>query len=329
MQDIIQKIISVTGLSEEDVNRKIEEKQMELGGLVSKEGSAYVLAKELGLDLVRRTRQKINIAKITAGLSNLNFDARVIRKFDVRKFVREGKEGKVVNIILGDSTGTIRMSLWNEQIDILNSIDVGTAVEVFGAYTKEDNRGEPEIRIGMRGGLKILENSDLPTIEELEKTRTEPIRSWIAGIKEGQIYEIRASLVQLFETEIFYEICPQCGARIRKENGIYNCKEHGEIEPEWTIAVSGIIDDGTENIRVILFRELGAKLLGMEMQDVLNKRGKLFEGIDILGKEFIFVGRARRNKIFNRLEFIVSDLKEVDIKKEINLLINSFDNKNK
>ena len=49
---IVLKIMETTGLPKEDINMKIVDKQAELSGLVSKEGAAYIIAKELGLDLL-------------------------------------------------------------------------------------------------------------------------------------------------------------------------------------------------------------------------------------------------------------------------------------
>lgn len=324
MDDIIQKIISETGLDKAEVERRVDEKQKEFSGLVSKEGSAYILAKELGLDLVRKAKKELTIDRIVSGLRNLNFSSRILRKFDAREFERDGKKGRVANIVLGDGTGTVRMSLWDSQIDILNNIGVGNAVEIFGAYTKQDNRGDTEVRLGMGGGIKVLENSKIPEIREIKSSfNNNIIKCSLNELKDGTLAEVRGSIVQLFETEIFYEVCPKCGSRIKDEKD-FVCNEHGKVEPVYTLVVSGVIDDGTGNVRVVCFRDNAAKLLGMDMNEVLDKRGKLFEGVNILGKEFVFIGRARRNKMFDRLEFIASDLKEVDVKSEVNSIINSF-----
>jgi len=146
----------------------------------------------------------------------------------------------------------------------------------------------------------------------------------IADLKEGSTGSIRTMLVQLFDTEQFYEVCPECGSRTRINDGKYTCKDHGDIQPEHTMVVSGVIDDGTDNIRAVFFRENACKLLGMSMETILSKRGHVFESVDIVGKEFILIGRARRNKMFDRLEYIVNDVQAVDLKQEIAKAINVF-----
>ncbi len=54
LNEIIEKIKEQSGLPEEEIKNKIKEKQRELYGLVSPEGAAHILAKELGIELVKR-----------------------------------------------------------------------------------------------------------------------------------------------------------------------------------------------------------------------------------------------------------------------------------
>jgi replication factor A1 len=133
--------------------------------------------------------------------------------------------------------------------------------------------------------------------------------------------------VQLFETSIFYEICPQCGSRVVKEVNEFKCSEHGKVEPVKTIVLSGIIDDGTGNIRVVFFRDVALELIGMDMKQALENEGSFFDNINVLGKEFIITGKARRNKMFNRLEFVANNVKEVDAVEEANKIINMLEAK--
>lgn len=334
---IIEKIISSTGLSAEEVERRIREKQRELSDLVSREGAAYIVAKEMGLDIVSKPKQKIEIKNVVAGIRNLTLEARVSRVFDIRTFEREGKQSKVANIILADGSGTVRMSLWDEQTDILDKLKPGLAIEIGGAYTKEDTRGGVEIRLSRRGMIRILETSTLPAVEEIEKKAAAAGRIEIKDMNENENAEIRAAIVQLFETEQFYEICPECGTRLKQEKieiqpGVeafaWKCATHGTVRPKITMALSGVLDDGTGNIRVVFFRELAAKVLGLTMEDIVARKGKVFESVDVIGKEFVIVGRVRRNKMFDRLEFVANDVKEVEPRGEISMLLNLFASNN-
>ncbi len=335
-EEILEKIISATKLSPEEVERKIAEKQKELSNLVSREGAAYIVAKELGLDLMKRARPKLDIRGIMPGIRDLTLQARVVRAFEPREFEKSGRKGKVANVVIGDASGSCRLSLWDEQTIFLENLKPGTAVEIFGAYTKDDGRGGIEIRLGKNGEIKILEKSDLPELESIQKIQTGRID--IASLREGMTAEIRAAIVQLFETEQWYEVCGQCRARVKQEKiemqpGIeafaWKCATHGTVQPVHALVVSGVVDDGTGSIRVVFFRDMAAKVLGSTMEDLLARKGKIFENSDILGKEFILQGRARRNQMFDRLEFIVNEVSDVNPIKEAKSILNLFASNNK
>ena len=318
--ELLQKIIEKTGLTKEDVQQKILEKQRELSNLVSKEGAAYIIAKELGLDVFTKTKRRLEIRNVVPKIRDLKLTARVIRIFEPRSFSKEGKKGKVASIILGDESGNIRLSLWDNQTDIIESLKPGMAVETFGAYTRDNGLGGVELRLGNKGGVRILEQCELPALEKLHKP-SEIERKNITELKEGEPAELKASLVQVFETSIFYEICPQCESRVIKEGNDFKCSEHGIVNPAKTIVLSGIIDDGTGNIRAVFFRNVALDLIGMDIKQALE-REDFFENLNILGKEFIMLGKARRNKMFNRLEFVVNNVKEVDTIEEANKILN-------
>jgi len=324
--ELLQKIIEKTGSSQDEIQKKIIEKQQELSNLVSKEGAAYIIAKELGLDVFPKTKRRLEIKNVVPKIRDLKLSARVVRIFEPREFKgKNGKKGKVASIILGDESGNIRLSLWDDQTNIVEKLNPGMAVETFGAYTREDGVGGVELRLGNRGGVRILEQNELPTFDKIK--RPEAGRINISDLKEGEIAEIRASLVQMFETSIFYEICPQCGRRVAKEGNEFKCDEHGKVEPVKTIVLSGIIDDGTGNIRIVFFRDVALELIGMDIKKALENEESFFDNINILGKEFIITGKARKNKMFNRLEFVANSVKEVDPIEEANKIINMLETK--
>jgi replication factor A1 len=320
---IFNEIKKKTEMTDDEINRKIIEKQQELSNLVSKEGAAYIIAKELGLDIFTKTTRRLEIKNILPKLRNTNLTARIVRVFPAKEFKKKDKTGKVATVILGDATGTIRLSLWDQQTDIVNELKPDMAVEVFGAYTKENGlSGNVEMRLGNKGGVKILQDSDIPSIKDMEKS--DDIHRNISDLTEGSSGELRAAVVQLFDTSVFYEVCPTCGKRAVREGAKFKCAEHGFVEPSFTVVLSGIIDDGTGNIRSVFFREAALKMIGLDMQEALKIKDSFFEHIDILGKEFVFFGRVRKNSAFNRLEFVASDVRDVDIEEEINKLINNL-----
>ena len=115
---ILQKIIKKGCFTKTEAEKRIIEKQRELSNLVSKEGAAYIIAKEMGIELFPKkaeTKRRLEIKNILPKIRNLNLNARIVNVFPVKEFESKGRKGKVASVILGDQTGTIRMSLWDER----------------------------------------------------------------------------------------------------------------------------------------------------------------------------------------------------------------------
>ncbi|MCD6477636.1 MAG: DUF2240 family protein [Candidatus Aenigmarchaeota archaeon] len=326
VEEIINKIVESTDMPKEKVEGLVKEKEMEFSGLISPEGAAHIVAKELGLNLLESISKELKIGNVPSGMKSVNVVGKVMRIFEPKEFTRNGEKGKVVSIILADETGQIRLSLWNEQVKSVESGEIheGDVIEIINGYTKGDNFGGVEIRIGKSGKIKKSDKK----IDAVETGKIK--RTKINKLSPGKFGEIRGAIVQFFETNPFFYVCPQCGARLVDNK----CEEHGEVEPKPVLILSGVIDDGYGNIRIVFFREQAEKVLGMSSEEAyeLTENGKntkkLFDKLDeILGKEFIVRGRTKINKFFERLEFIASEVEEVDPEKEAKGILNILEKK--
>jgi ssDNA-binding replication factor A large subunit len=323
IDELIAKITTASRLSEEEIKNLIEEKQIELSGLISEEGAAYLVAKELGLEL-RRETERLNIENVMPGMQNVNVTGKITRISPVREFKTEKAEGRVANITIGDKTGSVRMSLWNEEIEKLAGLAVGDVVNIRG-YVKSDNLMQPEIRLGRKGEIVKLEGEEISqefvSVAAQNYQRVSE-RSFIGDLREGLYRSVRAPILQVFEGNVFYEVCPECKKRLKETDQGWNCAEHGSVEAEYNIVISGIIDDGTGNVRAVFFNDVAEKLIGttkVEAKKLFDRKKKLEAVLSLipLGKDFVFDGRVRHNDIFDRLEFIVNSVSPVDLKKEI------------
>ncbi|MFB6115353.1 MAG: DUF2240 family protein, partial [Candidatus Nanohalobium sp.] len=148
VQGIIDKIVEETELEEDEVKENVEEKMGEFEGLVSEEGAVHLVAKEHGVAIAEQGEEDLKVENIVPEMRKVRLKARVVDISDVNTFERDDDEedGKVQNIVLGDETGTIRVTLWDEQTEIAEKIDEGDVIEISGAYTVEDNQGNAELR---------------------------------------------------------------------------------------------------------------------------------------------------------------------------------------
>jgi replication factor A1 len=319
VDQIVEKIVEETELDEEEVRDNIEEKMDEFEGLVSEEGAVHLVAKEHGVPVAEAAAEDLKIENIVPDMRKVTLKTRVVDIQDVNTFERDdGEEGKVQNVVLGDDTGTIRMTLWDDQTEIAEQIDEGDAIELAGAYTLEDDRGNAELRLGDSATVKMADEDDVPEVETMETSEVE-IREVMS---ENTTYRIKGMLMAVYTNNPFYKICPECESSVRQDND-YECEEHGDIEPENALAISGVLDDGTENIRIVFFREQGQELLGIDEETVKDGDQDAIEQAaeESLGKRLAVEGRTRYNDYFGRIEMIGNEMEELDTEDEIQNLL--------
>jgi len=141
-------------------------------------------------------------------------------------------------------------------------------------------------------------------------------------VKPNETVEVIGSIVQVGDLR-FYEVCPECGKRTKiDENGEFVCPVHGKIEPAFAYLLNVFIDDGSANMRAVMFREQVEKILGKSEGDIANAKGnaELLENFkhELLGDIIKLKGRVNENKMFDRIELVVDDVvKDIDPEKEI------------
>jgi len=87
-------------------------------------------------------------------MRRVDVEAKVIQKSDTREVLSRysNETYRVADAIIKDETGTIKLTLWNEQIDQVNIDDT---VKIENGYTRSF-RGEVQLNIGRYGKLSIL-----------------------------------------------------------------------------------------------------------------------------------------------------------------------------
>jgi len=147
------------------------------------------------------------IDSLSLGQSDVSVRGLVLDTGTIRTFDRDdGSEGKVSNLSLGDETGRIRVTLWDEQADRATELEAGTAVEVIDGYVKERD-GNLELHVGDRGAVEVVDepveyDPDATPIAEVEIDQTvdiagvvrstDPVRTFDRDDgSEGQVRNIR------------------------------------------------------------------------------------------------------------------------------------------
>lgn len=327
-EQIIEKIKEKSGLTEEEISSKVKEKTKQLSGLISNEGAAHIVANELGVKIFEDLSGKLQIKNILTGMRDVETVAKVTNVFELREFNTGERSGKVSSMIIGDETGTIRITMWGGQADNINNIKKGDIVKIMSGYVRE-NQGRKEIHLNDRS--KLIINPEGETVGEVKlgESFTAPqqaaARKEIKNLTEKDSnIEILGTVVQVYDPR-FYEVCPQCNKRVKPNGDNFNCPTHGDVEPGYAYVFNIMLDDGTENIRTVFFREQMEKLLGKNNSEILRYKDspEEFAAVknDLLGTMIKVTGRASKNQMFDRLEFVSRHVEpKPDPQKEIERL---------
>ena len=310
-ETIISKL-KEAGLSDEDIESKIQAKLDQLSGLISKEGAAHIIANEMGLKLVESTSGRMKIKDIMSGMRNVEALGKVTNKFNITEFTRkDGTPSKVGSFILGDETGRIRVTCWGDMATKLSEFNEGDILKVVGGYIRE-NQGRNEIH--MNDSSKIVVNPQGETVGDISVEAREYDRKKVSELTENMNnVEVLGTIVSV-EALRFFEVCPECKKRARVKREEFECDTHGIITPAYNYVMNAIIDDGSGNIRTVFFETMVEKALDMEKSKLLEIKDAP-DSIDfkskLLGSIVKIKGRVKKNTMFDRLELSVQD---IDIK---------------
>ena len=306
-EQILEKIQKQTNKPTSEIEPLIENKLKQLSDLISKEGAAHIVANELKVKLFDNVEGKQKIKDLVAGMNSIEVLAKVTNNYGVREFQKDGKPGKVASLMIGDETGTCRMVMWdtNHISEIENNnLTEGKVIIVKNAYVKENN-GFKEIHLGNRANLEYSnENIEVIKNSNNYSSNKDLTTKEIKDLAVNDYTNIKGTIVQVFDPR-FYDSCPECRKKINEEG---KCNQHGIIEKKEVPIVNIYLDDGTENIRVVLFAENAHKLI---------KNPKTLKDTDefrdeVLGKQLKIQGKVIRNEMFDRNEFRANDLEELN-----------------
>ncbi|MDP6704249.1 MAG: OB-fold nucleic acid binding domain-containing protein [archaeon] len=260
----------------------------------------------------------LEIGKIVPD-SSVNVVGRVIRNFGVNEFERDGRTGKVANLVIGDSSGTAKLVLWNEKAEKSVELAVGDIVRVGNGFVKQ---GQAGLEIQANWGTTLVKNPEgveVPAADDINYTAgssnngapKERVEAKIADLKEGDKYrQVRGAIVNIFGDNFIHLMCPECNKKVREGQ----CDKCGIIEkPNKLLIINGTIDDGSGTISVTFFREAAEKLIGVTPEEISSSSVDIIAKVnEALGKEVVVEGSVKRNDYMDRIELNVYEVKPVD-----------------
>jgi replication factor A1 len=308
INEIISKIVKVSGLSESEIRDKMKSKIEQLYGLVSEEGAAHIIANEYGIKLFEVSGE-LKIKDILIGMKSVDIVGKVMRKYELREFNTEKRKGKVANLMLADETGSIRLVFWNDKTNDFTQIKEEDVIKIKGAYVR-DNAGRKELHLGDNSHVIINPNN----VSINTRERKEYARKHITELEDSMSAEVIGTVLQVFDVK-FFEVCPKCNKRLRMRDDSFACDEHGAQTPIYNYVLNVYLDDGTGNVRTIFWKQQSQRLLKLNDAgfDEIRQHPENFEKYktDMLGEQIKVLGTAKNN-MMGRLELnadiVITDL---------------------
>lgn len=192
IEELYQQLISL-GISEEELEKKVKNKVEEYGGFMSTQGILFMIAREKGLELrspeidgyfydqleeeIDYDEFTIDISEVQEGMTNIVLLGKILSVQDVREFARKDQSiGKVCSFFLGDSTATLKIVLWDEQVNKLNRdyFIPDELVRIVGGYAKLGRNENIEVHLGKKGALILSPEVSGKKRDELESVSIPP-----------------------------------------------------------------------------------------------------------------------------------------------------------
>jgi replication factor A1 len=96
---------------------------------------------------------KLKIRELRTGMKRVNVEAKVVEKSEPREVLSRFSDTmhKVATAVIADETGTVKLALWNDQI---NRVNVNDKVKVENGYVTSF-KGEIQLNVGKYGKLTV------------------------------------------------------------------------------------------------------------------------------------------------------------------------------
>jgi replication factor A1 len=97
--------------------------------------------------------ERVNIKDLRNGMKRVTVEANIVEKGETRQ-VRSRYKDETYNVadaVVADESGSIKLTLWNEQID---QVDVGNKIKIENGYVTSF-KGEIQLNVGKFGTMTV------------------------------------------------------------------------------------------------------------------------------------------------------------------------------
>ncbi|MFH1248601.1 MAG: SOSS complex subunit B family protein [archaeon] len=112
----------------------------------------------------------MNISDLKTGQGSVEVEGAVTELSEPRTFNKFGRDLVVATATLVDSSGSIKLSLWNQDVE---KVKVGDKVKITNGYVNEF-QGEKQLTSGKFGKLEVTGKVDISAVQKPEQKSEQP-----------------------------------------------------------------------------------------------------------------------------------------------------------
>lgn len=132
------------------------------------------------------TNQVQKISSLVEGNGNISIQGRLLSISNIKTFTtKKGREGKVANLTVEDSTGKIRVVMWTDNMKYMNRIEEGNIIKVNNLEVRKGYTGDLEVQMRNNSSIQVLPEEVDPSLPKYEEKITN-----LADITEDGEYNI-------------------------------------------------------------------------------------------------------------------------------------------
>jgi ssDNA-binding replication factor A large subunit len=156
--EIIQQILSEhPEVSRDQILEALKVETEKTGGLIADDTLLRLIAARYGVEVLQeKVYHKLAISHLVPGLNDVTVTGRVVVVYPPKTF-DGARSGKVANLMVTDKDSTLRVVLWNDKVDLIESgeLKTGQVARFLHGYTRENRKGKVELHLGDKSQIEI------------------------------------------------------------------------------------------------------------------------------------------------------------------------------
>ncbi len=157
---------------------------------------------EIDFDIPVAVQEASKVSALQDGTQDVTLVFKVLRVLGASTFTRarEGTQGKVMSVIGGDETGSVRVVFWDQHADVMNDVREGEVIKITGTHVKMGRGGELEVHSRKSSTIErhlkikidaVMPSSIRPVAEPIGKKRIAELTADMRDVDvEGMVVKV-------------------------------------------------------------------------------------------------------------------------------------------